>query len=58
MAWEDVLELSPARLKLVTRAVDRKHVYAKFAVFDAQAALIDENPLSQLNAELRETERD
>ena len=57
MNWEDVLDLSPLRLRFVARAIDRRRALDKLAIFDAQAALMDEKPLNQLNAELREAQR-
>ncbi|MBO5255364.1 MAG: hypothetical protein J6B07_06015 [Opitutales bacterium] len=58
MTWDDVLDLSPVRLKYVASAVQRRRMYDKLAIFEAQAALIDENSLSGLNSELRDLERD
>ena len=36
--------------------IDRKHVLDNLAIFDAQAALIDEKSLNRLNRELREVQ--
>ncbi len=58
MTWNDVLDLSPVRLKYVASAVQRRRMFDKLAIFEAQAALIDENSLSRLNSELRDLERD
>ncbi len=57
MTWEDVLDLSPLRLRFVARAIDRRRALDKLAIFDAQAALVDEKSLNRLNAELRESQR-
>jgi len=54
MRWGDVLDLSPARLKFVTAAIEKRRVFDKLAIFDAQAALIDEKALNRLNRDLRE----
>lgn len=56
MTWEDVLDLPPLRLKFVARAIERKRALDKLAIFDAQAALMDEKSLNRLNAELREVQ--
>ena len=58
MTWNDVLDLSPVRLKYVASAVQRRRMFDKLAIFEAQAALIDEKSLSRLNSELRDLERD
>ena len=58
MTWDEVLELSPERLNLVAKALQRRRTFDKLAIFDAQAALIDEKSLSRLNSELRDLERD
>lgn len=52
MTWDDVLDLSPLRLQCVCRAVEKRRTYDKLAIFDAQAALVDEKALSRLNREL------
>ena len=57
MTWDEVLELSPERLKFVAKAIEKRRTRDKLAIFDAQAALIDENSLSRLNSELRESEK-
>lgn len=57
LTWEDVLDLSPLRLLFVARAIDRRRALDKLAIFDAQAALMDEKSLNRLNAELREAQR-
>ena len=44
MSWEEVLDLSPLRLRFVARAIDRRRALDKLAIFDAQTALMDENP--------------
>lgn len=57
MSWEEVLDLSPLRLRFVARAIDRRRALDKLAIFDAKAALIDEKSLNRLNRELRESQR-
>ena len=57
MSWEEVLNLSPLRLRFVARAIDRRRALDKLAIFDAQTALVDEKSLNRLNAELREAQR-
>ena len=54
MKWNDVLDLSPLRLQYVCKAIEKRRTYDKLAIFDAQAALIDEKSLNRLNRELRE----
>lgn len=56
MSWEEVLDLSPLRLRFVARAIDRRRALDKLAIFDAQAALMDEKSLNRLNRELREVQ--
>ena len=56
MSWEEVLDLSPLRLRFVARAIDRRRALDKLAIFDARAALMDEKSLNRLNAELREVQ--
>ena len=56
MTWEEVLDLSPLRLRFVARAIDRRRALDKLAIFDAKAALIDEKSLNRLNRELREVQ--
>ncbi len=36
--------MSPLRLRFVARAIDRRRALDKLAIFDAQTALMDENP--------------
>ena len=57
LTWEEVLDLSPLRPLFVARAIDRRRALDKLAIFDAQAALMDEKSLNRLNAELREAQR-
>lgn len=57
MTWEDVLDLPPLRLKFVARAIERKRALDKLAIFDAQAALMDEKSLNRLNRELRDAQK-
>lgn len=54
MDWERVLDMSPLRLKFVAGAISKRRTLDKLAIFDAQAALIDEKSLNRLNRELRE----
>lgn len=56
MTWESVIDLSPLRLRFISRAVERKRVFDKLAIFDAQAAFMDEKSLKRLNTELREVQ--
>lgn len=49
--------MSPLRPLFVARAIDRRRALGKLAIFDAQAALMDEKSLNRLNAELREAQR-
>ena len=58
MKWNDVLDLSPLRIAFIAKALERRKTFDKLAIFDAQAALIDEKSLSRLNSELRDLERD
>lgn len=58
MKWNDVLDLSPLRLQYVCKAIEKRRTYDKLAIFDAQAALIDEKSLNRLNRELRECQKD
>ena len=44
-------------IKFVAKAIEKRRTRDKLAIFDAQAALIDENSLSRLNSELRESEK-
>ncbi len=53
MKWDDVLDLTPLRLQAVCKAVERRRLFHKLGVFDAQAALADEKALGRLNSELR-----
>ena len=57
MSWEEVLDLSPLRLRFVARAIDRRRALDKLAIFDAQAALMDEKSLNRLNRELRDAQK-
>ena len=53
MTWESVLDLTPLRLKCVVREIRAKRTQDTAAMFDAQAALIDEKALNRLKSELR-----
>lgn len=57
LTWEEVLDLSPLRLLFVARAIDRRRALDRLAIFDAQAALVDEKSLNRLNRELRECQK-
>lgn len=46
--------MSSLRLLFVARAIDRRRALDKLAIFNAQAALVDEKSLNRLNCELRE----
>lgn len=48
--------MSPLRLRFISRAVDRRRVFDKLAIFEARAALMDEKSLNRLNRELREVQ--
>lgn len=56
MTWESVIDLSPLRLRFISRAVERKRVFDKLDRFEAWAALMDEKSLKRLNTELREVQ--
>ena len=56
MSWEEILDLSPLRLRFISRAVERKRVFDKLDRFEARAALMDEKSLKRLNTELREVQ--
>lgn len=56
MTWECIIDLSPRRLRFVSRAIDRRRVFDKFDFFEARAALMDEKSLNRLNRELREVQ--
>ena len=58
MQWEDLLNLTPERLKYISEALERRRVYDKLAIFEANLALYNEESLSRLKSELRECERD
>ena len=58
MKWDDVLDLSPLRIVFIAKALERRRTLDKLAIFDAQAALIDEESLSRLNSEQRESNWD
>ena len=58
MKWNDVLDLSPLRIVFIAKALERRRTLDKLATFDAQAALIDEESLSRLNSEQRESNWD
>lgn len=56
MSWEEILDLSPLRLRFISRAIERKRVFDKLDRFEARAALMDEKSLKRLNTELREVQ--
>ena len=56
MTWESVIDLSPLRLRFISRAVEHKRVFDKLDRFEARAALMDEKSLKRLNTELREVQ--
>ena len=47
--------MPPLRLNVLAAAVDRKRTLDKLAIFDGNAALVDEKSLNRLNSELQET---
>ena len=51
LTWDDVIDMSPLRLKFVANAVKRRRTFDTLSIFDAQAALIDEKSLNRLNRE-------
>ena len=51
LTWDDVIDMSPLRLKFVANAVKRRRASDTLSIFDAQAALIDEKSLNRLNRE-------
>lgn len=51
------MDLSPLRLRCVCKAVEKRRVYDKLAIFEARAALMDEKSLNRLNRELREVSK-
>ena len=56
LTWEPITGLSPRRLRFVSRAIDRRRVFDKLAIFETRAALMDEKSLNRLNRELREVQ--
>ena len=57
LTWDDVIDMSPLRLKFVANAVKRRRAFDTLSIFDAQAALIDEKSLNRLNRELRDAQK-
>ena len=57
LTWDDVIDMSPLRLKFVANAVKRRRTFDTLSIFDAQAALIDEKSLNRLNRELRDAQK-
>lgn len=55
LSWEALLDMPPLRLNVLAAAVDRKRTLDKLAIFDGNAALVDEKSLNRLNSELQET---
>lgn len=57
LKWEDVLELSPLRLRAVSKAIARRRARDAAAMFDAYiAANGDEKALGRINKDLRAAE--
>nr|MDF3287034.1 hypothetical protein [Opitutae bacterium KCR 482] len=57
LKWDDVLELSPLRLRHISKAIARRRARNTAATFDANlAANGDENALSRINKDLRAAE--
>lgn len=57
LKWDDVLELSPLRLRAVSKAIARRRARDTAAMFDATlAANGDEKALSRINKDLRAAE--
>ena len=51
LTWDDVIDMSPLRLKFVANAVKRRRAFDTLSIFDAQAALIDKKSPNRLNRE-------
>ena len=58
MQWEDLLNLTPERLKYISEALERRRVHDKLAIFEANIALYNKEALNRLDSELRACERD
>lgn len=57
LKWDDVLELSPLRLRAVSKAIARRRARDTAATFDANlAANGDEKALGRINKDLRAAE--
>lgn len=57
LKWDDVLELSPLRLRAVSKAIARRRARDTAAMFDANlAANGDEKALGRINKDLRAAE--
>ena len=57
LKWDDVLELSPLRLRAVSKAIARRRARDTVAMFDAYiAAQGDEKALGRINKDLRAAE--
>lgn len=57
LKWDDVLELSPLRLRAVSKAIARRRARDTAAMFDAYiAANGDEKALGRINKDLRAAE--
>ena len=57
LKWDDVLELSPLRLRAVSKAIARRRARDAAAMFDAYiAANGDETALGRINKDLRAAE--
>ena len=57
ITWETLLDMSPLRIKFLSRSIDKRRAFDKLSIFDGNAALINEKSLNQLNRELREANR-
>ena len=57
LKWDDVLELSPLRLRAVSKAIARRRARDTAAMFDTHlAANGDEKALGRINKDLRAAE--
>ena len=52
-----MLDMSPLRIKFLSKSIDKRRAFDKLSIFDGNAALINEKSLNQLNRELREVNR-
>lgn len=59
MTWDDVLDLSPLRLRDISKAIARRRARDTIAMFDAYiAAQGDEKALSRINKDLMAAEEE